>query len=256
MGGFWALLLVVGVPLVAGVLSYGVQRRVALAVRKQHHETGTALFLQLGVVYAVLLAFVFSDTWSQYTVADQSINAECAGLHASAMLAADLPNGAGRPFEVAVAAYLRAVVVHEWPRMRRHQESPIARAALMTMFDQATRLGDGGGSRAGAIRDQVLGQLAVAHVQRETRLFQMDSGIPAPLWAMLIGFSVVLVGFVLFSAVENPSSVMGFSALFSGWIIAVLVMIRMLDYPFQGALALSSRDFASTLGKVVTLIGP
>ncbi len=256
MGGVWALLLVAGVPLVAGLLAYGVQRRVALAVRRQHRETGTSLFLQLGVVYAVLLAFVFSDTWSQYTVADQSINAECAGLHASAMLAADLPGGAGRPFEVAVAAYLRAVVVHEWPRMRQHQESPVARAALMTMFDQATRLGDSGGSRAAAIRDQVLGQLAAAHVQRETRLFQMDSGIPAPLWAMLIGFSGVLVGFVLFAAVENPSSVMGFSALFSGWIIAVLVMIRMLDYPFQGALALSSRDFVQTLGKVVTLIGP
>ncbi len=256
MGGIWALLLVVGVPLVAGALSYGVQRRVALAVRRRHHETGTALFLQLGVVYAVLLAFVFSDTWSQYTVADQSINAECAGLHASAMLAADLPGRAGLPFEVSVADYLRAVTDDEWPRMRRHEESPVARAALMAMFDQATRLGDGGDGRAGAIRDAVLGQLAAAHVQRETRLFQMDSGIPAPLWAMLIGFSAVLVGFVTFAAVESPSSVMGFSALFSAWIIAVLVMIRMLDYPFQGALALSSRDFVATLGKVVTLIGP
>lgn len=254
MGGLWALLLVVGVPLGAGLLSYAVQQCVSLAVRKQHHETGTALFLQLGVVYAVLLAFVFSDTWSQYTVADQSINAECAGLHMSAMLAADLPDGAGRPFEVSVAAYLRAVVIYEWPRMRRHEESPVARAALMTMLDQATRLGDGGDGRAAVIRDQVLGQLASAHVQRETRLFQMDSGIPPPLWAMLIGFSIVLVGFVLFAAVENPSSVMGFSALFSAWIIAVLVMIRMLDYPFQGALALPSRDFVATLGKVVRLI--
>jgi hypothetical protein len=46
-----------------------------------------------------------------------------------------------------------------------------------------------------------------------------------------------------------------FSGLFAGCTALILVMIRMLDLPFQGALALRPDDFVATLTKVSGLVG-
>ena len=180
MGYAAAAVLIVAVAALTGAGSYAVHRRVGLELRRRHHETGSAVFLQLGVVYAVLLAFVFSETWSQYNLADQAINAECAGLHASAMLAHDLDGRAGERFGRSVEAYLRAVIGIEWPLMERHRVSDEARRDVGAMMDEAARI-EGTSPRVSLVRDQIMAQLATVHAQRETRLFQMDQGIPPPL---------------------------------------------------------------------------
>ena len=253
MGYAAAAFLIVAVAALTGLGSYAVHRRVGLELRRRHHETGSAIFLQLGVIYAVLLAFVFSETWSQYTVADQAINAECAGLHASAMLAHDLDEKAGERFGRSVEAYLRAVIGTEWPLMARHRASDEARRDIGAMMDEAARI-EGTSPRVSLVRGEIMTQLATAHAQRETRLFQMDQGIPAPLWALLIAFSAVLVGFVMLAGVEYAALLALFAATFSAWIASTLVMIRMLDYPFQGALALGPGDFVKTLASVSALL--
>ena len=35
---------------------------------RRYHEVGYAVFLQLGVIFAVLLAFVFNGVWSDYNI--------------------------------------------------------------------------------------------------------------------------------------------------------------------------------------------
>ena len=141
----------------------------------------------------------------------------------------------------------------EWPLMERHRVSDEARRDVGAMMDEAARI-EGTSPRVSLVRDQIMAQLATVHAQRETRLFQMDQGIPPPLWALLIVFSAVLVGFVMLAGVEYAASLALFAAVFSAWIASTLVMIRMLDYPFQGALALGPGDFAKTLASVSALL--
>jgi hypothetical protein len=77
-------------------LAFLVHRFIQLETRVRHHEVGTAVFLQLGVLYAVLLAFVFSEAFGQYTRAQQEVDQERAALHGAAMLASTLPIPAGK----------------------------------------------------------------------------------------------------------------------------------------------------------------
>ena len=253
MGTGAGMVVVLAAAVLAGLGAAVVHRRVGLDLRRRHHDAGSAIFLQLGVIYAVLLAFVFSETWSQYTLAAQAINAECSGLHASVLLAHGLDERAGERFDRSVEAYLRTVVGTEWPLMARHESSPDALRLVATMFDEASRI-EGDSTRVSLVRTGIMAQLATAHAQRETRLFQMDQGIPPLLWALLLAFSAVLAGFVMLSGVEFAASLGLFAALFSAWIAATLVMIRMLDYPFEGALALEPRDFVRTLARVSALL--
>jgi len=52
-------------------------------------------FLQLGVVFAVLLAFVFSEAWGEYNEAAQAVDLEVSAMHGVAMISATL--GPRRP---------------------------------------------------------------------------------------------------------------------------------------------------------------
>src|SRR5215471_9329122 len=59
-------------------------------LRREHHDVGSVVFLQLGVVFAVLLAFVFDEVWSQYNEAARAIDLEISAMHGTAMIAATL----------------------------------------------------------------------------------------------------------------------------------------------------------------------
>lgn len=238
----------------AALGSHLVSRFVSLEARRRHYEVGSVVFLQLGVVYAVLLAFVFSEVWGEYNVASQAISAECGALHGSAMLAHDLADGTGVPLDRAVAAYVTAVIATEWPLMAQRQASSEALRDFEAMLDRAAKLTPARPQDA-AVQAQILSLLAGAHAQRESRLFQMTQGLPILLWALLIFYTAVLAGFVLFAGIEVRASHILLSALFAGCTVLILVVIQMLNYPFEGALALQPTDFQGTLEKVSRLVG-
>ena len=88
MGYGTAILIILVVGLAAAAVTLVVQKAVATDLRREHHEVGSTVFLQLGVIFAVLLAFVFSEAWGEYNEASAAINSEVAALHGAAMLAA------------------------------------------------------------------------------------------------------------------------------------------------------------------------
>ena len=249
MGEFAATLVILGVTFSSAGLAWLVRLRVRTEMRRQHHEVGTAVFLQLGVVFAVLLAFVFSEVWTEYNTAAAAINAECGDLNGAAILAGTLPAAEAAALQAAITGYLRLVVGDEWPTMANGKLSETAAASFRGLYQLAARL------EAASPRGEILSLLSNAHRQRETRLFQMTLGVPAILWLLLLLFSAVLIGFVLFSAAEGIAAQMAFTGLFAGTITATLVVVAMLDYPFQGALALPPTDFQATLARVLALTG-
>ena len=78
--------LVLGTGLVAAFICALLHRIIHHDTFRRYHEVGYAVFLQLGVIFAVLLAFVFNNVWSEYNVASQAIDSECGSLHGIAIL--------------------------------------------------------------------------------------------------------------------------------------------------------------------------
>jgi Protein of unknown function (DUF4239) len=106
------------------------------------------------------------------------------------------------------------------------------------------------------LRGHMLAMITQAHAQRERRIFEasVTSGIPGVLWTVLIAFSVVLVLCVSFSSIQYKATATVITAVFAAGIISILVVVRMLDYPFEGALALHAENFTVVLGKVTDLL--
>jgi hypothetical protein len=247
-----ALTIVIVCAAAAGVAALFVDWVLTKETRRNHHEVGGAVFQQVGVMFSVLLAFVFSDAWQEHNTAAQAVNGECGALHGAAMLANALPHHIGRPVNIAIAAYDRTVVTVEWPMLARGKRSPQAAEAFRIAMDTAARLPVT--ERADvAMRSQILSLMTQAHTDRETRTFEASRGLPAPVWWVLIAMAGVLTTFVVLAGVDRLGHVL-FAAAFAACAVGVLVLVRMLEFPFQGSLAVSSADFTKLLGEVTAML--
>jgi hypothetical protein len=219
---------------------------------RRYHEVGYAVFLQLGVIFAVLLAFVFNNVWSEYNVALQAIDSECASLHGVAILSDRLTSPARNAVLNDLRVYLETVLDREWPDMQQRNESRVASASFRALWQTVETVKTD--PEDSQVRGQMLNLLATAHQSRETRLFQMTQGVPALIWTLLIVFAAALVGCMLVFAAEASVSKAVLLGVFTSCLTLALLTVRMLDFPFESALQLSSHDFNETLGKVDRLI--
>jgi hypothetical protein len=250
---YWvAGLLVIGATLAAALASFAVGRFVALEARQSRHQAGIPVFLQVGVMFAVLLAFVFNEVWGEYNTAAEAISGECGALHGAAMLAEALPAQAGRPVGDAILRYGRTVVRTEWPIMSDRRWSPQASLDFRSALDTAARLPVAAPADV-ASRGQIVELLTRAHAFRETRLFQAAQGTPGAMWAVLLVLALILQLLVVFAGMDLRVHIVVASA-FAGCTVLVLVLVRMLDYPFEGALALPDADFLKLLEQVSDLM--
>jgi hypothetical protein len=244
--------LVLGAGLLAAFTCALLRRLVHHDTFRRYHEVGYAVFLQLGVIFAVLLAFVFNNVWSEYNVASQAIDSECANLHGVAILSDRLTSPAGNAILNDLRAYLTTVLDREWPDMQQRNESRVAGASFQALWQTVETVKSDPADNQ--VQGQMLNLLATAHRSRETRLFQMTQGVPGLIWTLLIVFAAALIGCMLVFAAEASISKAVLVGVFTSSLTLALLTVRMLDFPFESALQLSSHDFNETLEKVDHLI--
>jgi Protein of unknown function (DUF4239) len=179
-----AVLVIFLIAIASMVATVFARRALGLDVRRQNHEVGNPIYLQIGVVFAVLLAFVFNEIWSEYNIAAQAINGECGALHGAAMLAHDLSDGQGQGVEQAILNYAEVVINVEWAALAHRMQSPEGVSAFQAIIETAGRLNTTRPADL-TIQGQILSLLAQAHAFRETRVFQANQGLPVVIWIVL-----------------------------------------------------------------------
>jgi hypothetical protein len=125
--------------------------------------------------------------------------------------------------------------------------------ALTELLQTAARL-PVAAAADGPTKDQLLELLSTAHAEREVRLYQAQNGLPDILWIVLIGFGLILMVFVAFSSIERYLWLTLFGTTFAVCVSAILALVGLLNYPFEGALALTPVDFADRLADIAALL--
>lgn len=241
--------IVLGAGGFAGFLAWLTRRLVHLDVLRRHHEIGNAVIQQLGVVFAVLLAFVFSEVWTEYNSAASAMDRECNALNGVVILSAALPPASRQQMKTLLEAYARDVVATEFPAMLERRESRAAEAAFHALWLGAAGLPAEQAQELTA-RDRIVSLIAVAHENRDLRLFEMARGVPGLIWLLLLFFVAVLVGFLLLFGVQYVASQMVFTGAFAASLAFVLAIVHLLDFPFEGVLHLQPAGFQAILAMV------
>jgi hypothetical protein len=231
-----AYLLITGAFLAFSLLGLCLRHRLMPHARlNEIREPLGIVFSCIGVLYAVILAFMVISVWEQFNQASLTMEVESGSILAIAReLGTHQHNSI--PFEhlrTAVVAYARSVVDDEYPAMGRMQRSPRTTAAFAALWSAAHALGPKKPEELN-IQMDIMHHLGEAQKARESRLLIAGRGLPPALWAVLVIGAVLTMTFCLFISTEQfwPQVLMNFGL---GAITALVIFaILELSYPFIG----------------------
>lgn len=239
------ILFVVVLPLVAMAGPVLVRRFVPLERLRGNNEVAGYKFATVGVLYAVLLAFVVVVSWEKFSQAENEVAGE-AGAAATLYRLWDGIGESRDDLRAATTAYLTAVVAAEWPAMAAGGESPAATEALSRLY--ARLLADRPGDAFGAdLLAEALHQLDRLTQARRARLVMAGGIVPGVVWAVLFGGAGLTIGFTFFFGVENLGAQAVMTGALALLIFAVLLVIVAIDRPFAGTVIVQPTPLESVL---------
>jgi hypothetical protein len=210
-----------------------VRRSVTLSTLESHHEVAGFILAVVGVVYAVLLAFVVVVTWEQFEDARTATDTEAAQIAGLYRTSVAFPVG-GERMRSALRAYTRSVVDDEWPEMaEHHRESRRTDAALVRVWAALRAVRPRGTSQEQFYQEAVTRLVDTSELRR-SRVLKSGTHLPVPVWVVLIAGAVISVGFTYFFGVRSflaQALMVGALAAITG---LVLFLILSLDLPFTG----------------------
>ncbi|MGA8534328.1 MAG: DUF4239 domain-containing protein [Candidatus Tumulicola sp.] len=246
-------IVIVGGFLVATVaVGYVVGKVAPREIRMEHNDLAGFILAVIGVIYAVLLAFVTIGVWERFQQAEARTYDE-AGMLAVVYRDADtFPQRA--TLRRAVRAYTEAVLEDEWPRMRRGEQSPTA-DVLLEEVDRIVRNLPVTTQSHQDVHDQMLAAMNTALTDRDSRLSEDATGINGIMWVVLVAGAVLTVGFTfLFGFRRNIMQQLMTGAL--GLLIALVLFLAVaLNYPYRGSISVAPHAFETSL-QTYDLLGP
>jgi hypothetical protein len=242
-----AVALYVGMAAAWIALTFAIEavlRRRVQGTRRE--QTGRSVAIMLGVlanIYAVLVAFVVVQSWSNLQDAQATVDSEAATLAQiydnSQTLAAPQDAAVRR----AVYAYDRAVVGPEWRQMERHgNSSPVASAALENLFRSVQRA-EPRSQVQHIFYDQTATHLDDLVMDRRQRLTASEGALPWPIYLLVIAGGVAVIGFACVLETTDRRAHLAVVAVLAVVIAFLFALVVSLDHPFTGHLSVSRAAF-------------
>lgn len=213
-----------------------VRRSVALSTLERHNDVAGFIIAVIGVLYAVLLAFVVVISWQNFDNASQLATSEAelvTGLYRDA--SAFQPQTA--VIRRDLKTYAHSVVDDEFPAMSRHQrEDRRADSALDTVWNDYRAFTPQNQTQEAFYADSIK-RLNDLQGHREDRVEAAGSTLPGQLWWVLLAGGVITIGFTYFFGVRSLGAQTLMVSALAGMISLTLFLILSLDLPFSGDLA-------------------
>jgi hypothetical protein len=205
----------------------------------KHNDVTGFVSAIVGVVYAVLLAFVVIIAWESFNIADGVAETEVSAVADLDRLSRSYPDQAARELRQEIEHYADLMRLEEWPAMQFGGGSPRARVSAARIGDLAVQMIEGDTHQRTAVDDSVMGLVRAFADARRQRLDQNSEGIPNSLWIGLIVGAALTIGFTYLFGVENPQLQLVVTALLAALIGLMFAMIIALDYPYRGVTSIS-----------------
>lgn len=241
-----AAILLVVVPTIAAMSGpVLMRRRIGLERLTSNNEIAGFKFATVGVIYAVLLAFVVIVVWERFSDAETAVIQE-AGASATLYRLTAGPEPDAVTTRAAVGNYLRLAIDRDWPMMAAAKESREVTQALDALYASAMHLMENG-LRQPAIFVEMFKQLDAITQARRTRLYLATGIVPGLLWLVLYSGAVLTVGFTFFFGTKNlPAQVM-MTGILSVIVFMGLLVIVSIDHPFTGPVHVGSEPLQSVV---------
>ncbi len=231
-----------GIILAAGIasallLQLLVQRLLPAALRREHTVLGAAIFSVIGTTYAVLLAFMATTAWEQYSHAEALARHEANLIGSIYHVSYGIDEPGASAMRAALLAYLSHIIDVEWPAQIAEQTVPAAEPLLEQLDRAVLRVMPRGAGQANLQSFLIVAMTDIATVRRDRRLATHGT-IPGLVWIVLLSGGGLLVGFSFLLGGGAPALHLLMTAALVASGVLVLLLIVGLSSPFHGAVTI------------------
>ena len=223
-----------------------VRLRVRLADLRGNNEVAGFKFAVIGVLYAVLLAFVVIISWERYHDAENALAAEAAAAATINRLAGGLDEASAATLRANASVYLNSVLADEWPAMVRGHSSSVTTRVLSDLYDQVIRYPAANLHDANLQADLLSALDQVTHARRE-RLVMAEGTVPNVIWFVLFLGAALTISFTFFFGTENLIAQSCMTGILAVIILSAVLVVIALDRPYTGAIMVSKEPLRSVL---------
>ena len=241
---FAGVVIVGGFVVLALILGLAVTRYIPQEVRTAHNDRAGFILAVIGVIYAVLLAFVAVGVWERFETAEARTY-ETAGAIATVYRdAASFPQAAR--VRSLLRAYVKFVIDDDWPKMQRGDRPSIVNP-MLEEADHLIRAMPVNSPGLAGIHLRMLTAMDTVIVDRETRLTIDSGGINSVLWLVLVAGAFITVAFTYLFGFDRTLMQLLMIGGLSLLIGLMLFLIMALDYPFRGTISVEPEAFRTLL---------
>lgn len=245
-------LVVGGIVAISLLCAYVVDRLSPREVRMEHNDLAGFILAVIGVIYAVLLAFITIGVWERFEQATARSYEEAAAI---VEVYRDAPTfTGGRALRSALRDYVQHVVTDEWPKMQQGQESPAVDAKI-ERIDAMVRALPVTTREQQDVHDQMLVGMNAMLSERDARLSEDATGINGIMWMVLIVGALITIGFTSLFGFRRDIMQYVMIGLLSLLIGLVFYLVLALDYPYRGNIIVEPTAFRSAL-HTFDVLGP
>jgi hypothetical protein len=241
---FAGILIVGGFVVIALTIGFLVNQFTSRDVRTAHNDRAGFILAVIGVIYAVLLAFVAIGVWERFQEAESRTYDEAGSIAVVYRDAGSFPQR--DLLRATLREYVTSIISTEWPRMNRGARSEISNA-LLEAADRQVRSLPANSLRLANIQQQMLAAMDAALMDRQARLTIDTGGINAIMWVVLLLGAFITIAFTYLFGFDQ-SLMQGLMIGGLSFLIAlVLFLIMALDYPFRGSITVEPEAFKALL---------
>lgn len=212
------------------------------ALRYQHNDLVGWQVGILGTTYAVILAFMLWNVWSNFQSAQVNAELEANSLVNIYRLSQGLSPAQAAEIQRLARKYADVMLADEWPAMSKGNVSSTSFEITQQLWTVMAGAQASQASQTLSI-SQALAELANMSQHRRIRQLQSRSSLPVILWIILIVGGVITIGSSCLFATENFKLHFILVLALSLMISLVLVAIADIDRPFQGSVHVNPDAF-------------
>ena len=220
-------------------------RLVPLSTRSRHNDVAGFIIAIVGVIYAVLLAFIAVATWESFAAANDVVAVEANHVGNLFRDTIALPEKSRDEIRRELRAYLDVVITEEWADQAEGKIDPAAAwkplerlHATLVEFHPAN-LGES------VVQAEILRTLNELYSARRHRLLAASEGVPEVIWWIMGLGGALTVFFSFFFGMPSFRMHLAMTGMLSASLALVFFLIIELDWPFRGTLSVSPGAFVA-----------
>ena len=243
-----------GIILLAGIagallLQTLVHHFLPAALRRDHTMLGAAIFSVIGTTYAVLLAFMATTAWAQYSAAETLARNEANLIGNIYRVSHGVPAPLGDAIRADLKAYLRQIIDVEWPTQITGQTVPPIEPLLVDLDRIVLGMTPASAGQSN-VQSFLIGALGDVATARRDRRLATHGTIPGLVWIVLLSGGALVVGFSFMLGAPSQGLHLLMTAALVASGVLVLLLIVGLSSPFHGAVTIRPDAYTGALAEM------